>query len=61
MNIRGAAVLGYVGAGGIGVKLNETIGHMDYEKTGLLVLVLIIVVIIVETISRELRKKLVNG
>lgn len=61
MNIRGAAVLGYVGAGGIGVKLNETIGHMDYEKTGLLVLVLIIVVVIVETISRELRKKLVNG
>ena len=61
MNIRSAAILGYVGAGGIGVRLNDTIGNMAYEKTGLLVLVLIIVVVIVETISRELRKKLVNG
>lgn len=61
MNIRSAAILGYVGAGGIGVKLNDTIADMAYEKTGLLVLVLIIVVVVVETISRELRKKLVNG
>lgn len=61
MNIRSAAILGYVGAGGIGVKLNDTIANMDYERTGLLVLVLIIVVVIVETVSRELRKKLVNG
>ncbi|MBQ7891742.1 MAG: phosphonate ABC transporter, permease protein PhnE [Erysipelotrichaceae bacterium] len=61
MNIRSAAILGYVGAGGIGVRLNDTIGNMDYEKTGLLVLVLIIVVVIVETTSREIRKKLVNG
>jgi len=61
MNIRSAAILGYVGAGGIGVKLNDTIANMDYERTGLLVLVLIVVVVVVETISRELRKKLVNG
>ena len=60
-NIRGAAVLGYVGAGGIGVKLDEVIGFMRYERAGLLVFVFVVVVVVIETITREIRRKLVNG
>lgn len=60
-NIRSAAVLGYVGAGGIGQKLDEVIGFMRYERAGLLVFVFMVVVVIIETVTREIRRKLVNG
>lgn len=60
-NVRSAAILGYVGAGGIGVQINEQLTWRRYGNTGLMVLVLVITVVIIETISRELRKKLVQG
>lgn len=61
MNVRSSAILGYVGAGGIGQNLNAVLGNMKYERAGLIVFVMIIVVVIIETITRELRKKLVAG
>ena len=61
MNVRSSAVLGYVGAGGIGQNLNAVLGNMNYERGGLIVFVMVIVVVIIETITRELRKKLVAG
>lgn len=61
MNIRGAAILGYVGAGGIGVQISSTLAWRRYEQTGLMILTLVVVVVVVETISREIRRKLVQG
>jgi len=58
MNVRSAAILGYVGAGGIGVLINQELKWRNYAHTGLMVLVLVITVVIIETISREIRKKL---
>ncbi len=58
-NVRYAAVLGYVGAGGIGLILNQNIGWREYPKVGLILIALFITVFIIETISRALRKKLV--
>ncbi len=58
-NVRYAAVLGYVGAGGIGLILNQNIGWREYPKVGLILIALFITVFIIETISRTLRKKLV--
>ncbi|MGN1399194.1 MAG: phosphonate ABC transporter, permease protein PhnE [Erysipelotrichaceae bacterium] len=60
-NVRSAAILGYVGAGGIGVQINEQLTWRRYGNTGLMVLVLVITVVIIETISRNIRKKLVQG
>ena len=31
MNVRASAILGYVGAGGLGITINERIGWRDYE------------------------------
>ncbi len=61
MNVRSSAILGYVGAGGIGQNLNAVLGNMYYERAGLIVFVMIIMVVIIETLTRELRKKLVAG
>lgn len=56
MNVRSAAILGYVGAGGIGIILNETLGWKQYQDTALVLIALIIVVTIIEAISRKIRE-----
>ncbi|MBR2824323.1 MAG: phosphonate ABC transporter, permease protein PhnE [Clostridia bacterium] len=58
MNIRAAAILGYVGAGGLGILINEFIGWRDYESLGAVLLALFVVVLIIENTSQYLRKKL---
>ena len=60
-NVRSAAILGYVGAGGIGVLINQELKWRNYANTGLMVLILIVTVVIIETVSREIRKKLAEG
>ncbi|MEA5026840.1 MAG: phosphonate ABC transporter, permease protein PhnE [Erysipelotrichaceae bacterium] len=59
MNVRSAAILGYVGAGGIGVLINTQLTWRAYGNTGLMLLVLIITVVVIESTSRYLRRKLV--
>ena len=59
MNVRSASILGYVGAGGIGVLINTQLTWRLYANTGLMLVVLMATVIAVESVSRYLRKKLV--
>ena len=58
MNIRNAAILGYVGAGGIGIVLAERLAWRVYPDVGLILLVLMITVLVIESISREIRRRL---
>lgn len=58
MNIRASAILGYVGAGGLGITINERIGWRDYEGLGMVLLTLFVVVTSIEFFSAYLRKKL---
>lgn len=60
-NVRSAAILGYVGAGGIGVLMNQELKWRNYANTGLMVLILVITVVLIETVSRSIRKRLVQG
>ncbi|MCF8106253.1 MAG: phosphonate ABC transporter, permease protein PhnE [Desulfohalobiaceae bacterium] len=55
---RMATIMGYVGAGGIGMYLRETIEMLEYEKTGMTLLVIIILVVISEVSSAYARNKL---
>lgn len=57
-NVRYASILGYVGAGGLGLILNEKIGWREYSSVGMILLTLFIVVMIIEWVSHYLRKKL---
>ena len=52
------AILGYVGAGGLGITINERIGWRDYEGLGMVLLTLFVVVTAIEFFSAYLRKKL---
>lgn len=58
MNIRASAILGYVGAGGLGITINERIGWRDYNGLGMVLLTLFVVVVAIEFFSGYLRKKL---
>lgn len=54
---RMATIMGYVGAGGIGMYLRETIETLAYPKTGMTLLVIIGLVVISEISSAYAREK----
>ncbi|MDE6492028.1 MAG: phosphonate ABC transporter, permease protein PhnE, partial [Lactobacillus sp.] len=56
INVRASTVLGYVGAGGIGVLLQISLGRFNYAQTGLIILVIFLVVFIIDYISSKFRE-----
>lgn len=58
INVRNAAILGYVGAGGIGLILDEKFGWREYDRAGMILLILFATVVLIETLSRYLRERL---
>lgn len=61
INIRASAVLGVVGAGGIGFALSQTIAFHRYALTGTALLVVVVVTIAVDTTSGYLRRRIIEG
>ncbi|MEN1968346.1 phosphonate ABC transporter, permease protein PhnE [Lentibacillus sp. N15] len=59
INIRAAAILGYVGAGGVGLVLNNALSFYQYDRVLTIIIYTFIVVIIVDAISNRLREKLI--
>lgn len=57
-NVRHAAILGYVGAGGLGLILNENLAWREYDSVGMILLALFLTVVIIEMLSYYIRKKL---
>lgn len=61
-NTRSATVIGALGAGGIGLKLLETMRtRQDWENTAYIIALIIVVVIIMDNMSGWLRRKLIEG
>ena len=58
MNVRAASILGYVGAGGLGILINERIGWRDYEGLGMVLLSLFVLVLIIDIFTNWCRSKL---
>lgn len=61
MNLRDAAVLGLVGAGGIGAPLIFAMNSYRWSEVGSILIGLILLILIIEFISNKIRTKLVNG
>lgn len=57
-NVRYASILGYVGAGGIGLIINQNIGWRNYSKLGMIVVILFVTVVIIEYLSMFIRDRL---
>lgn len=61
MNLRDAAVLGLVGAGGIGAPLIFAMNSYRWSEVGSVLIGLVVLILIVEFVSNKIRTKLVNG
>ncbi len=59
INIRMATIIGFAGGGGIGLRLNNYFGMLQYHKAGTVVLFIVAVVALMDFASAKLREKLV--
>lgn len=59
INVRAAAILGLVGAGGIGHYYEVTLGFLEYDKTCVIILFTLAVVLVIDYVSMKLRERLI--
>ena len=58
INIRASAVLGLVGAGGIGLFYDSTLGLFQYPRTAMIILFTLVIVVIIDYVSSKVREQL---
>ena len=61
INIRASAILGAVGAGGVGEALVQALIYRRYDRAGMLIIVIIVVTILIDTASGWLRRRIIQG
>ncbi|MGY4691506.1 phosphonate ABC transporter, permease protein PhnE [Salibacterium sp. K-3] len=59
INIRASAILGVVGAGGIGVLIKETMDLFQYGQTSMVISIMIIMILFVEYFTNRIRRRLI--
>lgn len=59
INIRESAVLGLVGAGGIGVALDAALNNLYWDQVGLILAVIFAVVVVTELVTSFLRARII--
>lgn len=59
INLRSAAILGVIGAGGIGTPLIFALSTRNWDRVGIILLGIIVMITIVDLISGAVRKRLV--
>lgn len=58
INVKASVILGFVGAGGIGIILRQQLGMFNYDRVATIILTIFIVVTIIDFISNRLRERL---
>ena len=61
INIRASAVLGVVGAGGIGLELISQLRFRDYARAGTVLFLTVVAVLAVDTLSARVRRRIISG
>ncbi|MDO9214027.1 MAG: phosphonate ABC transporter, permease protein PhnE [Methylococcales bacterium] len=57
-NVRMAAVLGLVGAGGIGLELHDALRLFKYNQASALIIIILITIVVIDNVSSWIRKVL---
>ena len=60
LNIRSAAIVGFVGAGGIGQELYQAISLNYYEDVSAIVLMVVATIMVIDLICEQLRHRLIG-
>ncbi len=58
INVKASVVLGFVGAGGIGIILRQQLSMFNYENVAAIIFVLFITISLIDFISNRLRERL---
>lgn len=61
INVRAGAILGLIGAGGIGQMLIQNIRYRRWETIGVLMIVVIVVTILIDLLSGMVRARIISG
>jgi phosphonate transport system permease protein len=61
INIRAGAVLGVLGAGGIGSILSRLFQQREWDRIGITLLVIILVTVVIDQISARVRTRIIQG
>lgn len=61
INIRTSAVLGLVGAGGIGSMLSNYTNYREWSTVGMLIIVVIVATMLIDAASGALRRRIMEG
>ncbi len=61
INIRASAILGVVGAGGIGESLTQAMAFNRLPRAGVIIIVIIVATILIDTASGWLRRRIIEG
>lgn len=59
LNVRNSSILGYVGAGGLGLLINERVGLRQYNDVGMILLTIFVVVMTIDLINDQIRSRIV--
>ena len=59
INVRESAVLGLVGAGGIGMALDSAINLFQWDRVALILITIFVVVVIAEVVVTQIRKRII--
>ncbi|MFM9829531.1 MAG: phosphonate ABC transporter, permease protein PhnE [Sphingomonas sp.] len=60
MNVSVAAALGIVGAGGIGVELDQAISFTDFSTCLAILLLLVVIIFVIDLVSEAVRHRLIG-
>ena len=60
INVRGAAVMGFVGAGGIGQDLIEAVRKFYYTDVSAILLLIVVTVMLIDFITERVRHRLLG-
>jgi phosphonate transport system permease protein len=61
INVRASAILGLIGAGGIGSMLVQNVQYRNWSTVGTLFIVVVVVTMMIDQVSGRVRTKIVTG
>lgn len=61
LNVRSAAIIGFVGAGGIGVELYDALRLNYYDDTGAILILVAVTIFVIDDVSERLRLRVAQG
>lgn len=59
IGIRASAILGLVGAGGLGTIIKQTMDLFQYSKTSMAIVIMIVLIVCIEIVSQKLRERII--